>query len=425
MRIALRNFKGGFDPPSGLQVYIHGLVDNHWLEVGVEYPNLVVEDSTRVNIALPTPESPLDVLKDLQAEMRGRVGGRTPPPSYLHTILPEAGEYLRKYLPAQVLAYPTRARVNTLYTLWVGSLHRIFNKILRGALSVNLADVSDGDIDLTSITTNASKRRKEATVLGLTQGKVVKGYARHTLHNTGDVTTEDFVERIAGLMKNVMHSSASPLLESVNSHLPGDALLDGEAKEKLSPDLSVLTSDVPTTMGSVWYWGTSNQWVHRLLSGVEKLPKWVRRGVTVGVLLLLRRQGGLFLRREKQHPVTLTRVINVNVWSRVYSIDRGAFIPLPAGVEGLPALTALYARVLGWADSVPAEAIRAMYPVLLGYGAELPPLTPGASAELTAFLDGEIDDLSPPLQAGMLEWIRSHMLGEFIDAVALQEEEVW
>ena len=116
---------------------------------------------------------------------------------------------------------------------------------------------------------------------------------------------------------------------------------------------------------------------------------------------------------RRRAPVTYTQVVNINYWSRVYSVSHLA-IERPIDPSGAPVLAALALRIGSWIDSNPCDAIKGLYPLLAAYGFDPPDLSDSGEIALDVFISGDSDTLPTGIQFGVTGWIKAVLQAPFI-----------
>ncbi len=406
MRVAIELLKGGTAPPAGLRVYLHGFGNKDCVSIGVDYPNLLVGDVHREDVTLsglPDSASMVSVLGDLHPWK----DSHTADPTVFHELLPEVGHALRESsVSGYAVGFPSSARLTTLYTIWVGSLHKVFDILLREVFMVSLRDLDEGTLDLTTDTTDIKRRRNGN---GVIPGKLTRSYAKFKVALPRDTTPEAIVGRLGVAAEDVLGSPVSPLLTYTS-----EVFADRSLTSPQGPFVSGLGPHSP--LGDRYYWCTSGKAASRLLQTVKKLPPSVQVPALRRGLPLLDPLGKLVACYAKAAPVLVTSVVDVNMWSKVYRCAPGTTIRDTSFLDRSELLRSVYARVRAWVAARTDVAVIVLLRILRLYGEEPTFLSSTAFDEVMAYVDGDTDSISPTLQASLVEWLNDYLaVSGFVD----------
>ena len=421
MHIPLHHLKDSITPPPGLAVDVdvqYSRTGKSTISLYISYPNLVFEDTTHEEEELGLDTIQVEQLhRDVVSYVHKQEAHAVHPLYSLPSdiVIPPTVSALR-------VSYPSHKKLTTLYTVWMGSLHTLFRKVLKDVFTTDLSVVRSGVVDVTSDTTDRSggRYRTKSAVDNryiLKQGIVDTHSISYTMEGPVHSSASVFGSRLHAAAEDMLQSKVSPLLSSK----PPGRVRRRESSFSVSPRPSFHLDQgdfytVDRDAASLYLCYPLTSLAYHVLKYASRVRTRFPSVYKKVIHTLMRRhpRDVLVVRADRRRtPVTYTQVININYWSRVYSVSHSVS-EKPIDVSGAPVLAALALRIGSWIDSNPCDAIKGLYPLLVAYGFDTPDLSDSGEIALDAFLSGDSDTLPTGIQFGVTGWIKTVLQVPFI-----------
>jgi hypothetical protein len=421
MRIPLHRLKGSSTPPPGLSVDVqYSRTGKSTISLYIAYPNLAFEDTTHEEEELGLDTIQVDQLHRDVVSYVHKQGAHAVHP--LYPLPPDIA--IPPTVSALRVSYPSHKKITTLYTVWMGSLHALFRKVLKDVFTTDLSIVRSGVVDVTSDTTDRSggRYRTKSAVDNryiLKQGIVDTHSISYTMECPVHSSASVFGTRLHAAVEDMLQSKVSPLLSSK----PPGLVRDENVLFTVSPRPSFHLDPGDSDLYTVDRDAASLYFCYPLTSLAYQALKYASRARTrfpsvykKVIHTLMRRypRDILVVKADRRRtPVTYTQAVNINYWSRVYSVSH-LVSEKPIDVSGAPVLAALALRIGSWIDSNPCDAIKGLYPLLVAYGFDTLDLSDSGELALDVFLSGDSDTLPTGIQFGVTGWIKTVLQVPFI-----------